>query len=64
MIISEKKEKMGFGVSEILGIGAVLLIAAAVVIPGLKEIAQDILDNTKTWVGDQFNEIFDINPVT
>ena len=61
MIISEKR-KMGFGVSEIIGIGAVLLIAAAVVIPGLKVIAQGIIDTTKDWVSTKVNQMFEIVP--
>ncbi|HOD93710.1 MAG TPA: hypothetical protein PLT91_05670 [Clostridia bacterium] len=57
-MITKQKSKKGFGVSEIIGIATVLIIAAAVVIPGLRGIAADIIDSTKTWVGTKLQFIF------
>ncbi len=63
MIVNQKENKRGFGVSEIIGIGTVLVIAAAIVIPGLKEISKDIIDKTKGWVSDEFDTIFNMSPI-
>ncbi|HQM95881.1 MAG: hypothetical protein WC554_04455 [Clostridia bacterium] len=63
-MIVNKQNKRGFGVSEIIGIATVLVIAAAVVIPGLREIASDIITSTKTWVGTKMSEIFEVSSGT
>ncbi|MFA5340528.1 MAG: hypothetical protein WC332_02010 [Clostridia bacterium] len=59
-MLVNQQNKRGFGVSEIIGIATVLIIAAAVVIPGLRDIAADIISDTKAWVGTRMESIFDV----
>ncbi|MFA7672427.1 MAG: hypothetical protein WCY62_01060 [Clostridia bacterium] len=54
--------KRGFGISEIIGIAVVLLIAAIIVIPGLKNISLDIMTKLRTWVDGILPQIFDASP--
>lgn len=61
MIVNQQSKK-GFGISEILGIATVLIIAAAVVIPGLRDLAKTILESTKTWVQGKMGTIFNLAP--
>lgn len=61
MLTNQKTNKRGFGVSEILGIGTILIIAAAVIIPGLRDIAQKIIKSTESWVESKLDSIFQIN---
>ncbi len=39
----------GFGLYEVIGIAAVLLVAAFVVIPGFRAFSQGIMLNMQTW---------------
>jgi hypothetical protein len=39
----------GFGMNELLGIAATLIIAAFVIIPGLRTFADNIMDRLGTW---------------
>ena len=39
----------GFGMSEIIGAAAVLIIAAFVLIPGMRGFAQLLIDNLTDW---------------
>lgn len=39
----------GFGMNELLGIAAALIIAAFVVIPGLKELAESLIEKLEGW---------------
>lgn len=41
--------KRGFGINEIIGIAAGVIIAAVVVIPGLRTFAQTIMTELTTW---------------
>jgi len=41
--------KMGFGLNEILGIAAGIIIAAIIVIPGLKGFTKDIIEKLNEW---------------
>lgn len=41
--------KKGFGLNEVLGIAAGIIIAALIVIPGLKNFAKDIIDKLTAW---------------
>lgn len=41
--------KKGFGINEIIGIAAGVIIAAVVVIPGLRTFAQTIMTELTTW---------------
>lgn len=39
----------GFGMNELLGIAAAIVIAAFIIIPGLQGIAEDIMDKLVEW---------------
>jgi hypothetical protein len=41
--------KRGFGINEIIGIAAGVIIAAVVVIPGLRTFAQTIMGELTSW---------------
>lgn len=41
--------KHGFGLNEVIGIAAGVLIAVLVVVPGLRLFATEMLDDLKTW---------------
>ena len=43
------KKKDGFGMNEILGIAAGLILAAFIIIPGLKDVSKKIIDDVKLW---------------
>lgn len=43
------KSKKGFGINEIIGISAGVIIAAIVVIPGLMTFAQTVMNELTTW---------------
>ena len=43
------RSKKGFGINEIIGIAAGVIIAAVVVIPGLRTFAQTIMTELTTW---------------
>jgi len=42
----------GFGLYEVIGIAAVLIVAAFVVIPGFRNFAQGIMGQMDKWVND------------
>jgi hypothetical protein len=42
-------DKKGFGLNEVIGIAAGIIIAVVVVIPGLRGFAGSILDNLTSW---------------
>ncbi|HHW01033.1 MAG TPA: hypothetical protein GXX36_15975 [Clostridiaceae bacterium] len=46
------KKKEGFGMNELLGIAAALIIAAFIIIPGLRNIAQSIMTKLQDWWND------------
>lgn len=49
----------GFGLYEVIGIAAVLIVAAFVVIPGFRNFAQSIMDRMDSWVSDSiFGNLF------
>jgi len=39
----------GFGMYEIIGIAAVLLVAAFVIIPGFRSFSEGMMSDMKTW---------------
>ena len=39
----------GFGMYEVIGIAAVLLVAAFVVIPGFRNFSESIMNDMKSW---------------
>jgi|GEM_PF-630659 len=44
-----KSDKRGFGMNELLGIAAALIIAAFVIIPGLRDFAKLVMADLTTW---------------
>lgn len=53
------RNQNGFGLYEVIGIAAVLIVAAFVVIPGFRTFAQNIMNQMDTWVNDSiFGRIF------
>jgi hypothetical protein len=52
----------GFGMNELLGIAAALIIAAFVVIPGLKELAENLIDKLTDWWEIITDQIFTTSP--
>ena len=50
--------KRGFGLNEVIGIAAAIIIAAVVVIPGLKLFAGDVISSLDTWWQTMASSIF------
>ncbi|HBP38831.1 MAG TPA: hypothetical protein DD640_08855 [Clostridiales bacterium] len=50
--------KQGFGLNEVIGIAAGIIIAVVVVIPGLQGFAGDILGNLTDWWNDMASSVF------
>ena len=48
----------GFGINEVIGIAAGIIIAAVVVIPGLQVFARDVLKNLTSWWNDMAAQVF------
>ena len=48
----------GFGLNEVLGIAAALIIATAIVIPGLKTFAGNEVDDMGSWWSTHTSDIF------
>ncbi len=46
-----RDDNRGFGMNELLGIAAALIIAAFVIIPSLRTFAADIMDGLSDWWG-------------
>lgn len=46
------KRKGGFGVNEMLGIAAALILAAFIIIPGLQDFATNVMDKLGDWWDD------------
>ncbi|HHW32032.1 MAG TPA: hypothetical protein GXX20_10240 [Clostridiaceae bacterium] len=51
----------GFGLNEFLGIAAALIVAALVVIPGLRGFSEDVMTGLKTWWDKIASRIFQEN---
>ena len=60
--LTRQEDKRGFGISEIIGIAVVLLIAAIVVIPGLRSISETIMTQLTAWVNTMLTKIFIPSP--
>ena len=52
------RTKKGFGMNELLGIAAAIVIAAFIVIPGLKSFTSSIMDKLVDWWGNIENVFF------
>ena len=52
------KTRRGFGINEVIGIAAGVIIAALVVIPGLQTFAGDVLTRLGTWWNDMATTMF------
>ncbi len=50
--------RSGFGINEVIGIAAGIIIAAVVVIPGLQVFARDVLKNLTSWWNDMATQVF------
>ncbi len=48
-MLNPLKSKKGFGINEIIGIAAGVIIAAVIVIPGLRIFTQTIMTQMTTW---------------
>ncbi|MCK5759234.1 MAG: hypothetical protein KAH14_09075 [Clostridiales bacterium] len=58
-VIGYLTNQNGFGLYEVIGIAAVLIVAAFVVIPGFRSFAQNIMSEMDTWVNDSiFGQLF------
>jgi hypothetical protein len=52
------KKRGGFGLNEFLGIAAALIVAALIIIPGLKNFSSRIMQGLNMWWGNISKEIF------
>ncbi len=50
--------KKAFGLNEVIGIAAGIIIAAAIVIPGLRTFAQGLITKLNTWWTTMANDVF------
>lgn len=57
-LIGRFKSRQGFGLNEVIGIAAGIIIAVVVVIPGLRGFAGNILNNLEVWWNGMANSIF------
>ncbi len=61
-ILKPLQNNDGWGRDEIIAVAIALVIAAFVVVPGLRTFAKDIIDGTKIWYdGSIETKIFQIN---
>lgn len=58
---SKLSSRRGFGLNEVIGIAAGIIIAVVVVIPGLQGFAGDILNNLTSWWNDMAASVFTTN---
>ena len=57
--LSYLRNQNGFGLYEVIGIAAVLIVAAFVVIPGFRTFAENVMGEMDTWVNDSiFGQLF------
>lgn len=55
------RRKSGFGINEVIGIAAGIIIAVVIVIPGLQGFAGSILQNLTTWWNNMAASIFSMH---
>lgn len=53
-----KTREDGFGMNELLGIAAGIIIAAFIIVPGLKDLASGMMARLQTWWTSIQNEFF------
>ncbi len=51
-------DRRGFGMNELLGIAAAVILAAFIVIPGLKKFTDAVMKELTDWWGKVGNDIF------
>jgi hypothetical protein len=56
--IRRLKARKGFGINEVIGIAAGVIIAALVVIPGLQAFAGDVIDRLGAWWSSMADGLF------
>ena len=49
----------GFGLNELMGIAAAFIIAAFIIIPGLRNFADLVIEDLETWWGTISSSIFE-----
>lgn len=52
------RTRRGFGLNEVIGIAAGVIVAALVVIPGLQTFAADVIDRLGVWWGGMADTLF------
>ena len=60
-VINFSTNKAGFGMNEILGIAAGIIIAALIIVPGLKSLAGSIMNKLINWWSTMESGFFSIN---
>ncbi len=55
------KHRSGFGLNEVIGIAAAILIAVVVVIPGLRSFAEEVISKLGDWWNTMSAELFSSN---
>jgi hypothetical protein len=58
LVLYRLSQRQGFGLNEVIGIAAGIIIAVVVVIPGLQTFAGSILDNLTSWWDDMAANVF------
>jgi hypothetical protein len=53
--------RAGFGINEVIGIAAGIIIAVVIVIPGLQGFADSILQDLSAWRNDMASSIFSVS---
>ena len=53
-----KTRNEGFGMNELLGIAAGIIIAAFIIVPGLKDLASGMMNRLQSWWVNIQNEFF------
>ena len=55
---TDLSSRRGFGLNEVIGIAAGIIIAAVVVIPGLQSFATSLIGNLESWWNDMAATLF------
>lgn len=49
LLVRIAKDTRGFGLNELLGIAAAFILAAFIIIPGLRDFADSVMSDLNTW---------------